>query len=105
MASSRNRFAKLDKKQKQQELLNAAERGDVNAVQALLDLDTEINIRKKITRKVVPTIEDEFTPLMLAAANGHVEVMKVLLKHRVLFFVKACDIELKDKCNQTALQI
>jgi ankyrin repeat protein len=68
-------------------LLLAAMRGDVKAVNALLDNGADVNVRHK----------DGWTGLLLAAVNGHAAVVQALLD-------KGADVNTKEKLmGQTAL--
>ncbi|CAI8009364.1 Serine/threonine-protein phosphatase 6 regulatory ankyrin repeat subunit B, partial [Geodia barretti] len=60
------------------ELHDAAERGDVEAVQRLLSTSVNINSR---------TEDEGHTALLLASWKGHVEVVRLLLKAGAAVFI------------------
>ncbi|CAI8046094.1 Kinase D-interacting substrate of 220 kDa [Geodia barretti] len=60
------------------ELHDAAERGDVEAVQRLLSTSVNINFR---------TEDEGHSALLLASARGHVEVVRLLLKAGAAVFI------------------
>ncbi len=57
-------------------LLEASRDGDIDRVEVALDQGANVNVSMKGYRG----IPDGFTPLMLAARNGHVAVVKLLLR-------------------------
>ncbi|CAI8028796.1 Ankyrin-3, partial [Geodia barretti] len=69
------------------ELHNAAERGDVEAVERLLSTSVNVNSR---------TEDEGHTALRLASWKGHVEVVRLLLKAGAAVFIP-------DKCCRTPL--
>ncbi|CAI8021638.1 Kinase D-interacting substrate of 220 kDa, partial [Geodia barretti] len=69
------------------ELHDAAERGDVEAVERLLSTSVNINSR---------TEDEGDTALLLASHRGHVEVVRLLLKAGAAVFIP-------DKCCRTPL--
>ena len=68
------------------DLINAAENGDLSRVKALLAKGTEVNARNK----------NGATPLMMAAYNGHRDVVEVLLD-------MGADVNAKNNVGMTAL--
>ncbi|CAI8036817.1 Ankyrin repeat domain-containing protein 29, partial [Geodia barretti] len=60
------------------ELHDAAERGDVDAVERLLSTSVNINSR---------TEDEGHTALLLASGKGHVEVVRLLLKAGAAVFI------------------
>lgn len=70
-----------------EELLSAAENGDVTKIKSLVAIGVKIN---KITNK------NRCTSLMLAAANGHDDAVKLLI-------ILGADLNAKDKFARTAL--
>jgi ankyrin repeat protein len=70
-----------------EEMLQAAQRGDVAKVRQLLASDTTLVNAKGAHNK---------TPLHLAAGNGHKAVVELLLSH-------GADFTLRDHSNLTAL--
>jgi ankyrin repeat protein len=68
------------------DLLQVAERGDVSALDALLERRADANIRDSC----------DWTPLMKAAVNGHVEAAERLL-------AAGADVDAADKGGYTAL--
>lgn len=69
-------------------LVTAAKKGDIAAVQESLSKDANIN----------ETDSEGFTALMHAANNGHIEVVKLLLD-------KGADVNVADRWGTTALML
>lgn len=66
-------------------LILAASRKQVTVVEALLEKGADVNIRATDSEKGI----EQFTALHIAAANGHVEILQILLDHKA--FVNAQD--------------
>ena len=73
-------------------LMRAAERGDVEAVRALIPLQGGERMRgnNSMNRRCML----EGTALMIAADRGHIEVVRLLVEH---------EGDMRDNCDQTAL--
>ncbi len=74
-------------------LLKAAFEGDLNAITAAISKGTPVDARSK---EGDPLLKSRHTPLMLAAARGHLDAVRLLLK-------SGADVNARDSHQATAL--
>ncbi len=76
------------KKKENKALINAAKKGDVDALQALLGKGVDINTKDRYG----------MTPLILAAFGGHYNMVEILIDN-------GADVDAEDKDGNTALLV